>query len=365
VTDRPARADAADAVDAPRERDVRALLVIRLGALGDVVRTRFAFPGLRERYPDARIDWLVEDRAAAGLECIAGLDEVLRVPRTHLLRHPLGGLSQLSGLVRELRARRYDVVVDFHSILKSAVFGWLSGAPVRVGYASPFAREGSARFFTHPVHVGPTHVSRFRRNAALVEFLGGAVPDASPPLAPGPPASAEVEALSPGFVVMHPGTSESTRYKRWASGRYAVVARRLRETLGLCSLVTWGPVDGELRAAETVVAESDGAARLAPSTRGIAELLELLRRGRLFIGSDSGPMHLASLVGLPVVALFGPTDPVENEPFPGIPSRRVRVDVGCNPCREGCPVLSCMRAIEPESVVQAVRELVAAGSGVD
>jgi ADP-heptose:LPS heptosyltransferase len=76
-------------------------------------------------------------------------------------------------------------------------------------------------------------------------------------------------------------------------------------------------------------------------------------------------MHLASLAGLPVVALFGPTDPVENEPFPGIASRRVRVDVGCNPCREGCPVLSCMRAIEPESVVQAVRELVAAGSGVD
>jgi ADP-heptose:LPS heptosyltransferase len=344
----------------------RSILVIRLGALGDVVRTRFTLPGLRALYPAARIDWLVEDRAAAGLEGVAGLDDVVPVPRTRLsLRDPLRGLARLRALVSDLRARRYDMVVDFHSILKSAALARLTGAPLRVGYAAPLAREGSSRLYTHAVRVAPTHLSRFERNAALVQYLGGEVPPGPPPLELNGEMPPELEAVPAGLVVMHPGTSESTRYKRWSPEGYAEVARGLRQSLGLESLVTWGPVAAERSAAERVVAQADGAARLSPPTRGISDLLALLRRGRLFIGSDSGPMHLASLAGLPVVALFGPTDPLENEPFPGLPCRVVRVDVGCNPCREGCPVLTCMAAIEAPQVVEAVRSLVAARSGVD
>jgi ADP-heptose:LPS heptosyltransferase len=350
----------------PSPPEASSILVIRLGALGDVVRTRFALPGLRALYPDARIDWLVEDRAAAGLEGVAGLDDVIRVPRARLsYREPLRGLMQLRALVRDLRARRYDLVVDFHSILKSAALARLAGAPLRVGYAPPFAREGSSRLYTHAARVSPTHLSRFERNAALIEYLGGEVPSEPPPLTLTDEIRPDLEAVPSGLVVMHPGTSESTRYKRWAPERYAEVAREIRRSLDLESVVTWGPVDAERRAAEAVVAGADGAARLAPPTHEIADLLALLRRGRLFVGSDSGPMHLASLAGLPVVVLFGPTDPLENEPFPGRPCRVVRVDVGCNPCRAGCPVLTCMAAIEVEGVVEAVRSLVAAGSRVD
>jgi ADP-heptose:LPS heptosyltransferase len=350
----------------PSPPDASSILVIRLGALGDVVRTRFAFPGLRELYPDARIDWLVEDRAAAGLDGIVGLDAVLPVPRARLAyRKPRQGVMLICALMRDLRERRYDMVVDFHSILKSAVLARVSGAPLRVGYASPLAREGSSRLYTHAARVASAHLSRFERNAALLQYLGGRVPSEPPPLALAEKIRPELEAVPAGLVVMHPGTSESTRYKRWAPGRYAEVARGLQQALGLESLVTWGPVAAERSAAEAVVAGAAGAAWLAPATHGIADLLALLRRCRLFIGSDSGPMHLASLAGLPVVALFGPTDPLENEPYPGLPRRVVRVDVGCNPCREGCPALACMAAIDAEGVVEAARSLVAAGSGVD
>jgi ADP-heptose:LPS heptosyltransferase len=347
----------------PSPPTASAILVIRLGALGDVVRTRFALPGLRALYPDARIDWLVEDRAAAGLEGVVGLDDIVPVPRIRLSYRELPrGLERLRSLVRELRARRYDMAVDFHSILKSATFARLSGAPLRVGFAPPLAREGSSRLFTHAVRVAPAHLSRFERNAALVRYLGGDVPAEPPPLALAREIRPDLEAVPSGLAVMHPGTSESTRYKRWESQRYAEVARGLRQRLGLESLVTWGPVDAERSTAEAVVAGADGAARLAPPTHGVAELLALLRRGRVFIGSDSGPMHLASMAGLPVVALFGPTDPLENEPFPGLPSRLVRVDVGCNPCRGGCPVLACMTAIDAGAVVEATCSLVAGGS---
>jgi ADP-heptose:LPS heptosyltransferase len=106
-----------------------------------------------------------------------------------------------------------------------------------------------------------------------------------------------------------------------------------------------------------VVAAAEGAAALAPPTESLAELLALMTRARLFIGCDSGPMHLASLAGTPVVAIFGPTDPVENAPSQSVPSRIVRRDVGCNPCREGCPARECMRAVEPEAVVEAALAL--------
>jgi ADP-heptose:LPS heptosyltransferase len=236
---------------------------------------------------------------------------------------------------------------------------WAAGIPVRVGYDRPFAREGSERLLTHRLRIGSAHLSRFERNAALVQYLGGEVPPAPAPLAlDGAPPN--IPALPEPFVLIHPGTSPKTSYKRWETERFAAVARALHERAGLRSLVAFGPVPGEQAAAHEVVAKAGGTAALAPPTASLSEFLALLRRATVFIGCDSGPMHLASLARTPVVAIFGPTDPIENEPFPGVPSRVVRVDVGCNPCREGCSVRACMRAVQPETVAEAALSLLAA-----
>jgi ADP-heptose:LPS heptosyltransferase len=340
----------------PEPPAARRILVIRLGALGDVVRTRFAFAGLRALYPHARIDWLVEDRAAPGLVGIRDLDEIVEVPRRELrwLR-PARSARALAALVSELRARAYDLSVDFHGILKSALLARAANIPVRVGFAPPLAREGSARLLTHAAVLPRSHMSRFERNAALVRWLGGDVPDGAPPLDL-PPADSRVAGLGE-YAVVHPGTSASTPYKRWDPERYAEVCRTLHARTGLRALVTWGPVSGERAAAEAVVAGAGGAAVLAPQTASAVQLLVLMRPARLFLGSDSGPMHLAALAGLPVVAVFGPTDPVENAPFPGLPHRVLRRDVGCNPCREGCPARTCMAAVSADEVAGAALEL--------
>ncbi len=362
----PAAANAANAAHATRARVANALsappaaeriLVIRLGALGDVVRTRFAFAGLRELYPRAHIDWLVEDRAAAGLEAIAGLDGVVEMTRPRLRAQAWAGLGGIGTLVRELRARRYDLAVDFHCILKSALLARAARIPMRVGYAAPHAREGSAWLLTHAARLEPDHISRFERNAALIRFLGGDIPRDPPGLElPAEPAP-ELAALPSELIIVHPGTSPTTLYKRWEPARYAELSRALFAQRGITSLVTWGPVAGEREAAEAVVAAAGDAAHLAPATPSMAHLLALLRGARMFVGSDSGPMHLASLAGVPVVAVFGPTDPLENAPFPGLPHRLVRRDVGCNPCREGCPARSCMAAVQVDDVVKAALEL--------
>ncbi len=351
----------------PQPLPAERILVIRLGALGDVLRTRFAFPGLRALYPEARIDWLVEDRSAAGLEGIVGLDGVVPVPRSLLSWHrPWGAWRTLARVVDDLRARRYDLALDFHCMLKSALLAWQARIPVRIGYDATYAREGSQCFLTHRVRVRPAHLSRFERNAALVRYLGGQVSTTTlPPLELPAEARRAVEGLPEGAIVMHPGTSARTRYKRWDPARYAQVAIQLRARIGAPSLVTWGPVAGERESAEAVVEQAAGAASLGPATASLAEFLALLSRARLFMGSDSGPLHLASLVGAPAVVLFGPTDPVENAPFPGVPSRVLRYDVGCNPCRRGCPPLPCMAAVQVEEAVQAALELVAAHTPVD
>jgi ADP-heptose:LPS heptosyltransferase len=106
-----------------------------------------------------------------------------------------------------------------------------------------------------------------------------------------------------------------------------------------------------------VVDASGGCARPAPRTDSLGDLAALFEACDLFLGSDSGPLHLASLVGTPVVQLLGPTDPVENRPWPGTPSRSLRVPVGCSPCRRGCAAASCMQVIPVEAVIEASRSL--------
>lgn len=342
------------------------ILVVRLGALGDVVRTLPAVSALRAAYPGAHLAWVVEPASRGAVDGQPWVDEVLEFPRDRLseaLRAVRLGrfAAELGGFVRALRRRRFDLVVDFHSIAKSAWLAWASGAPLRAGYAAPFGREGAGWLATARARLAERHVSRFTRNLALVEFLGVT---ASPRLAPlRVPAEARrvlAEALGsgPAPVVLHPGTSASTPHKRWSAAGWAAVARGLAAG-GLPVLVSHGPGPAERALADAIVAAAGGAARPGPETGSLAVLAALLERARLFLGSDSGPLHVASLVGTPVVQLLGPTDPVENAPHPETPARTVRAPVACSPCRRGCAAATCMARITPEAVLAAARELLA------
>jgi ADP-heptose:LPS heptosyltransferase len=139
------------------------------------------------------------------------------------------------------------------------------------------------------------------------------------------------------------------------------LARALQEQEGLHSVVTVGPARADREFAEAIIEAAHGAASLAPATPSLGDLAALFSRCVLYVGSDTGPMHLASLVGTPVVQILGPTDPVENTPWSAVPSRTVRVQIGCNPCRRGCAAATCMGVITPDSVLSASRALLAGG----
>ncbi|MGH0034315.1 MAG: glycosyltransferase family 9 protein [Myxococcota bacterium] len=346
------------------------ILIVRLGALGDVVRTLPAASALRDHYAEAHLAWLVEAKSAGVLRSQPWIDEVLELPRAALSEALAGGrigrlASELGRFASELRSRRFDLVVDFHSILKSGVASWLTRAPVRAGYAPPLGREGSW-WFANRRAPSPAHpISRFARNAALVRALGVEAPERSAPLQVSEAARARADAAlaesglgrQSDWVALHPGSSGRAAHKRWSVEGFAALARALRAQRGLECRVLRGAGSEEQARAEAVVAASGGAARLAPAGDGPDALAALLARASLHVGGDSGPLHVASLVGTPVVQIMGSTHPVENTPWPRTPWRRVRIPVACSPCRRGCAAAHCLSVVPPESVVEAALAL--------
>ena len=250
---------------------------MRLGAVGDVVRTLPAARALRAAWPEAHLAWLVEPASASLLEGQRWLDEVVVFPRGELREALVGGRvleAARGGLAfrRSLRAGGFDLVVDFHAILKSGFLGWLSGAPRRVSYARPFAREGAQWFATDHARLAPPRQSRFERNAGLAEYLAAAVPVGRVLEVPNGPLGRARSELGRGapVVAIHPGTSAHTPYKRWTTQGYAAVARALWQEDGQRTVVTSGDDPAESAFADAIVAASEGAARRGPAYAGPA-----------------------------------------------------------------------------------------------
>lgn len=346
------------------------VLILRLGAMGDVVRTLPAVAALRRGYPGAHLAWLVEPASAGVVERSGLVDETLVFPRSRLMESlregdPLGFGARLRDFVVRLRERRFEVAIDFHGLLKSGALARLSGAPLRYGPAAPAGREASWLFYNRPVDSLEGGKSRFDRNKVLLRaVMAGAVPASEPLLAPSPLAEARLAARlraagrdsARDFVLIHPGSSRSATHKRYGAEAWASVARALAGR-GVETWVASGPNRHERALAEEIVRRAAGSVVMAPETRSFDDLLALQARASVFVSADSGPLHAASLAGRPVVQLIGPTDPVQNAPWTGAPSAGLRVPLPCSPCRRGCGAPACMSAIPPIRVAEAVDRL--------
>jgi ADP-heptose:LPS heptosyltransferase len=352
------------------------ILVIRLGALGDVLRTLPAVTALRALHPASHLVWLVEPAAASAIAAAGCVDETLVFPRGELVDAiRCGDVRRLARTWRaflgRLRARRFELVLDFHGIAKSGLLARLSGAPIRYGYRRGIAREASQLFTNRHVELPRVSVSRYERNAALVRAACANPLRLEPVAIPGGPLlspSADAQARlavrlaecgrnkSSGFVLIHPGSSSKANHKRYAPAAWSAVANRLVES-GHEVWITAGSAASERALAAEVLAGSDARVVAAPETPELDDLLALLARAGVFAACDSGPLHAASLCGVPVVQLLGPTDPVHNEPAAASPWRRIQVPLPCSPCRRGCADPACMRAIAPARVVEAIQSL--------
>jgi lipopolysaccharide heptosyltransferase I len=279
------------------------ILIVRLGALGDVVHAVPAAAALRKAFPSARIHWLVEGKHRAIVDLVTAID------RTIVLEAPT--LAAWTAAVRELRQAPSDVAIDLQGLLKSAILARASGAARVVGFSIWHLREKTARPFYSDAHEAEGgHV--IAKNLRLLRAVGVDDDEIRFPLAE--VTSIALDEIRAGvrgpFALVNAGAAWPN--KRWPAARFGELAAFLREACGLMPVVLWGP--GEESLAADVVAASGGAAVLAPRT-GIADVVAVARAAALVISGDTGPLHIATAVGTPTVSIFGPTDPARNGPF--------------------------------------------------
>lgn len=354
-----------------RREQVQRILAMRFGLMGDGLMVVPALHALRTAYPEARIDVLAPSYQAQIYERSGVCDRVLVWPVDRLLQPRL--LARPSTwllfwrLVRRLRTESYELAVAFYGPL-AALLSYLSGARWRVGLSG----ESYPWLLTHPL-AGRRYQRRLHEldyNLAIARRAGAALdterlPHPSFAAVNEERAHAEVLLASHGIgqdetvVAIHPGATNGSA-KRWLPERWGQLAGRLTTQLGTRVVLVGGQEDEALAAA----AQAATCARLADLTGQTAtfgELAAVIERCAVLAGGDSGPLHLAGALGVPVVAIYGPTDPAISGPADGARATVVRKDLPCSPCYDlrrtaECPLghTLCMKLITVDEVYEAI-----------
>lgn len=312
----------------PSSEAIDRLLIVRLSAMGDVIHTLPAVQALRNSFPNCVIGWLVEERWS---ELLCAPNFPLRGPRSperplvdwvHTVRlrswgkslASLATIQEIAKVWNDVRSVHYQVAVDLQGAIRSALLARFSGAPVIYGSAEP--RESPASiFYTRQAMLRGAHV--IEQNLSVAEAVAKTrLPLPSVDFPRSHAAEDRVNHwlgqrfgnIRDRFAILNPGAGWGA--KRWPADRYARVAQALASG-GVHSILNYGPGEEEL--AQAVASASEGTAIPLEST--LSELIALTRRASLFIGGDTGPMHLAATLQIPVVAIFGPTNPARNGPF--------------------------------------------------
>lgn len=327
----------------------RRFLIVRLGSLGDIIHTLPAAAALRDSFLGAQIDWVVESQWRAILEGNDDLNRIIRLER--------GRAMSAVETVASLREAQYTCALDFQSLYKSALLAFAAGADERLGFDRQYAREGLATLlYSRRIH--PSGAHKVAHNLALAVAAGAAIPATARFTLP---ASVEAEEWADRklrelelreFCVLSPGGG--WRSKCWPVERYGALQREISSLLGMQGIVSFG--SGEENLASEVVAAAGQRAPVALAM-DLPQLMAVLRRAKFVIAGDTGPLHLASALGTPVVALFGPTDPARNGPY-GKPSIVVRkAQESETTYKRGASYSPAMLRIEVSDVINAIERL--------
>lgn len=291
------------------------ILIVRLSAIGDVVRVLPALHSLRAAHPNAQIDWAVEHKAGGILEGHPAIDRLLVFERPARRREAVKAFWRFC---KEVRDGRYDLVVDFHGILKSGLLTFASAAPDRYGFAPPRSQEGSHRAYTKAVKLPSQRLNRVEENLLLCEALGPLERQLDVVIHVPEDIQNSVdrfidETFDGGkfIVVVHAPVDRPE--KRWPEESFATLCDMLLADGRFEVLLTYGP--GQRDVAHRVAGKARRSPMVAPETPDLKHLAWLLHRSHLYVGGDTGPMHIACAMGTPVVAIFGGTDPLKHAPW--------------------------------------------------
>lgn len=341
----------------------KAIAIIRLSALGDIIH---AFPVaniLRRHYPASRISWIVDARYQQILEGYEDINEIIPVNAQGWKKgtkkaRPL--LSDYKNLFNTFSIRRFSLSLDLQGLIKSGFFSLMTRAEKKVGFKRTHCRESLNAFFNN-IYVVPqkTDVHIIDKNLRFLKELGINTEGWKWQI---PVKSHHEEKTreflshlrtreSSSLVGINPGAGWET--KRWGSERYALLADCLIEHQGATVIWTWGP--GEEALVGKIQQQMKAKSYIAPPT-GVLELAALIRQLDLFVGGDTGPLHLAVALGIPTVSIFGPTDPKRNGPY-GPGHRILYNELECSGCHKRiCNNFHCLDSINPDIVFNACQQ---------
>ncbi|HKZ57705.1 MAG TPA: lipopolysaccharide heptosyltransferase II [Thermodesulfovibrionales bacterium] len=324
------------------------ILVVKPSSLGDVVHSLPFLNALRERFPKAEIHWVI----AKGFEdLLTGHPMVKKIwvinkDMWKKLSQIRSSFQEIRILLKELRKERYDIVVDLQGLLRSGVITRATGSPVRIGFEE--AREGSRFFYTSKIE-GGKDIHAVDRYLKIAAFLGCDITEVCFPL----PLSFNSElrtpnsAFSDDYAVMVPGARWKT--KRWSPENFGELA----SLLPIKTVIVGGR--GDKGIAKEILASSGSKSVSLVGNTDLKGLIEIIRGARFIVSNDSGPMHIAAALGIPVFAIFGPTDPVRTGPY-GRGHTVIREEILCSPCfKKNCGDLKCMESLSVEKVYGIIK----------
>ena len=348
------------------------ILIVKLGAIGDIIHTLPALAMIRRSMPAATIGWVAERRSAEILRGNPLIDELIEVDTRSLRGGNVIEKMLIDGTrqMREVRRFEPDISIDFQGLMKSGFIPLGSGAGSRWGFATQNLREASARFFYTDAAAVPEKSHVIRQNLGLaraalkldiddppIEFpIGTSTEDTNE-------ADEVARAAGPRFAILNPAGGWVT--KLWHPEKYGRLADLIWEKFGMRSVVVSGPNEAELA---SKVVEGSRSGTIVSATPSLKGFYELAKRASVYIGGDTGPTHLAIAAGTPVVGIFGPTEWWRNGSLDPDDVCVERLDIGCRvDChRRTCSQWICME-ITPETVLDAVsarlkaKELTVAG----
>lgn len=323
---------------APLQKEIRKILVIKPSSLGDIVLSLPFLYSLKQGFPAAKIHWVVAKNFAALLEGHPLIEKlhVVNKDEWKKSRKAAGSLKEIYRLSGDLKREGYDLVFDLQGLLRSALMARATGAARRVGFTG--SREGSALFYTDRIKV-PAGTHAAERAILMARSFGCP----SEPVFPLPVFESVSRVPAREYAVIVPGARWPS--KMWPVRRFG----RLAAMLPVKSIVAGTAAEAGI--AEEVARLSGGKAVSFAGKSSLRELVELIRNAAFVVTNDSGPMHLACALSVPVFAVFGPTDPADTGPY-GTGFRKViREHVSCSPCRKkSCRRHECIQPITEERV---------------
>jgi heptosyltransferase-1 len=326
--------------------NIKKILIVKPSALGDIVHSLPFLAAVKKQFPDVQIDWVVAHGLHTFLEDHPYIHHlwVIKKDRWKRPARVWTTLKEINALRKGLKAEHYDVCIDLSGLLRSGLISWASNASIKLGFKE--SDEGSPLFYTHKIH-GSMNIHAIDRYLEIARFMGCRVDGIEYPFAPYDKNPAVLNDLPDQFCIMSPSAGKVAN--RWPAERFG----RLASQLDLPTIVIASGAEADI--AQTVVDNSSGRAMSLAGKTGLKELIALIGRASFFVCNDTGPMHIAAALKIPVFAIFGPANPVRTGPYGQIHTI-IQKKMACSPCyaKTPCDHFSCMNDISVDRVFQEI-----------